>query len=83
MVMKTKILLFAGLRERFRNSEMELELPEGTPVREVFHRLCGDKEEAKKLVRCTLFAINQNYVKPETELKEGDELALIPPVAGG
>lgn len=81
--MKTKILLFAGLRERFRSSEMELEWPEGTQAQEVFHLLCRNKEEAQQFIRCTLFAINMNYVSPEAPLKEGDELALIPPVAGG
>lgn len=28
-------------------------------------------------------AVNQRYVEPETRLADGDEVALIPPVAGG
>ena len=28
-------------------------------------------------------AINQEYVKDDTELKDGDEIVLIPPVQGG
>ena len=79
--MTTRILLFAGLRERLNKSEVCLDLPEGTKVCETLPILFG--EEAKKLTRCTLFAINQNYVTPETELHEGDELSVIPPVSGG
>jgi molybdopterin converting factor small subunit len=29
------------------------------------------------------FAVNRQYVPAQTELHEGDELALIPPVSGG
>ncbi|OGQ05840.1 MAG: hypothetical protein A2W61_06645 [Deltaproteobacteria bacterium RIFCSPLOWO2_01_44_7] len=79
--MNTRILLFAGLRERLNKSEVQLDLPQGTKVCEILPILFG--EEAAKLTRCTLFAINQNYVTPETELHDGDELTLIPPVAGG
>ena len=28
-------------------------------------------------------AVNQHYVEPDTRLADGDEVALIPPVAGG
>lgn len=79
--MKTHVLLFAGLRERLNKSEVHLDLPQGTKVCEILPLLFG--EEATKLTRCTLFAINQNYVTPETELHNGDELTLIPPMAGG
>jgi molybdopterin converting factor small subunit len=30
-----------------------------------------------------MLAVNQEYVGPELRLREGDELALIPPVSGG
>jgi molybdopterin synthase catalytic subunit len=33
--------------------------------------------------RSLLFAVNQEYATPETELKENDELAVFPPVSGG
>ena len=29
------------------------------------------------------FAINREYVKPDAILRDGDELALLPPVSGG
>lgn len=79
--MKTSVLLFARLRERLNKAHVSLELPPGTKVSEVLPILFG--EEAAKLVKCTLFAVNQNYVTSEAQLHDGDELSLIPPVAGG
>lgn len=79
----TRILLFAGLRERLKKDEISLLLPEGTPARKVLRLLFKDGEEAGRIERSLLFAINQTYVEPEAILKDGDELALIPPVAGG
>jgi len=77
------VLLFAGLRERFRRSKMDIEVPPGATVAEVFGFIAHDPEEAKQLLRCTLCAVNQNHVSKDVVLSEGDELALIPPVAGG
>lgn len=82
-LIKTHVLLFAGLRDRLNRNEIDLKVPEGTKAKEILMMLLEDPVEADKLARCTLFAINQNYINPETPLKEGDELVLIPPVAGG
>lgn len=81
--MNTRVLLFAGLRERLQKEEVCLELPRGTKAVDVFHILFGNGDEAEKLIRCTLFAVNQTYVRSDAELQDGDELVLIPPVAGG
>lgn len=77
------VLLFAGLRERLRREEIVLVLPEGTPAKKVLKILFQDSEEVRRMERSLLFAVNESYVRPDCELKEGDELALIPPVAGG
>lgn len=81
--MKARVLLFATLRERFGRSEMVMELSRGTKALEILKILCGDADEAKKMSRSILFAINEEYVPAQTEIQEGDEVALIPPVAGG
>ncbi len=81
--MKAHILLFASLRERFKKDHIDMEVPHGTRAWEILKILCGNSDEARKLARSTMFAINEEYVSPETEISDGDELALIPPVAGG
>ena len=81
--MRVRILLFAHLRERFGKNEMTMELSRGAKAFEILKILCRDEGEAKKMARSLLFAINEKYATPETEIQEGDEVALIPPVAGG
>jgi molybdopterin synthase catalytic subunit/molybdopterin converting factor small subunit len=72
------IKLFAGLRERAGWSERELELPNGARIADVWREL-----ELGAQPRGLLYALNKGYADKSTELGEGDELALIPPVSGG
>jgi molybdopterin synthase catalytic subunit/molybdopterin converting factor small subunit len=72
------IRLFAGLRERAGSGARELELAEGARVADVWSAL-GLGDEPAGL----LYAVNKRYAEPRSELSEGDEVALIPPVSGG
>lgn len=81
--MKISVLLFAGLRERFGKSRLEMECPPGTTVRGVLEKLCGGGPDTPRLFKSTLFAVNEEHVCAETAVSEGDTVALIPPVAGG
>lgn len=60
-----------------------MEVPAKARPLEVLELLLKNKEESSNILRATLVAINQNYAPRDTPLQEGDELALIPPVAGG
>ena len=81
--MRISVKLFAVLRERAGTGELTLDLPEGATVESatssLVHRLPAIASYAPR-VAC---AVNQEYVRAETRLKDGDELALIPPVSGG
>lgn len=82
-MIKIQLLLFAGLKERFRQGEMVLEVPRGTTARQVVEQLCQNQTESSRLLASIACAVNQVYVKPDVVLHDRDELALIPPVAGG
>jgi len=71
-----KVRLFAGLRERAGFSERELEGVER--VADVWPAL-GLGEEPAGL----LYAVNRSYADRESELSDGDEVGIIPPVSGG
>ena len=77
--MKVKVLLFAGLREKAGQSEVLLDLPAGSSLSAIRKNLNLEITTWSSLA----FAVNETYVPSETFLKEGDEVALIPPVAGG
>jgi molybdopterin synthase catalytic subunit/molybdopterin converting factor small subunit len=76
--MVVTIRLFAMLRERAGAGQIELDLPEGARVRDALDRL-DDLAGGLPLV----MAINRDYADADSELRAGDELALIPPVSGG
>jgi molybdopterin synthase catalytic subunit/molybdopterin converting factor small subunit len=75
---KITVRLFAGLRELAGTGRQELELPEPASVDDVLPALELGPEPAG-----LLYAVNRAYADRETELSEGDEVALIPPVSGG
>ena len=81
--MKVKVKYFALCREILGRSEEILELPEGARVKEILQRLEEEKPEISGLYETMRIAVNYEYVPEHTELHEGDEVALIPPVAGG
>ncbi|HET6872937.1 MAG TPA: MoaD/ThiS family protein [Sporolactobacillaceae bacterium] len=74
------ILLFAGLKDRVGKDKLTWDrLP--IRVKDLRHELA----EIKGLERMdqVMIAVNETYVKEDTEIKPGDVVALIPPVSGG
>ncbi|HWW62490.1 MAG TPA: molybdopterin converting factor subunit 1 [Thermoanaerobaculia bacterium] len=81
--MRVRLLYFAVLRDIMGTAEAELTLPEGTRPREVWERMRVEHPELADYTQPPLTAINESYASPDAVLREGDELAFIPPVAGG
>ena len=82
-VINIRVLLFASLRDLFKKSELELSVEQGTTLQGLRDKAFADidrKEERWKSLFC---AVDQNYATLDTELKDGDEVAFLPPVAGG
>ena len=82
-----KILYFAWLRARIGHAEEDLDLP--PQVRDVAGLLSwlqgrgGNYAEALHNPAVVRVAVNQDYVGPGHPVKEGDEVAIFPPVTGG
>jgi molybdopterin converting factor subunit 1 len=81
--MKVTVLLFASLKDAAKTSQIELDLPEGAKVETAIEVLATRFPEIKQWLPHTRLAVAQEYTDKNTVLKEGDELALIPPVSGG
>lgn len=75
--------LFAAYQEAYQVPEMQLELPVDATVGMVRDRLITEHPELAKWRDLTRFGVNLQFVEPETLLKNGDEVVLIPPVSGG
>lgn len=80
--MRVRVRFFASYAEVFGRDEMALELRAGSTVADCVAALRADPLAAR-LPPSPLVAVNQRYARPETPLADGDEVALIPPVAGG
>jgi molybdopterin converting factor subunit 1 len=81
--MTITVRLFAVLRDRIGVGNVSLDLPPGTTALAASRQLETRFPSIGPYLPKIAFAINQHYVSPATELHEGDELALIPPVSGG
>ena len=74
--MVVTVRLFAGLRERAGSDRVQVELPDGALVAD----LLAAMEVAP---RSCVVAINREYADAAAPVREGDEVALVPPVSGG
>lgn len=81
--MRIHVKLFAVLREAAGTSEQTLELTEGATVAIVGERLAAMHPALSRHLPRVAFAVNRTYAPLETRLRDGDEVALIPPVSGG
>jgi sulfur-carrier protein len=82
-----KLIYFAWLRARIGCAEEEIDLPPG--VKDVAGLLDWLRSrgngyaEAVRDLSVVRVAVNQNYVGLEHPVREGDEIAVFPPVTGG
>ncbi len=81
--MTVRLKFFSTLKKHFPEGEREIELNAPKTAREVFLDLFESRETAERYLPFTRFAVNCEYVPPETLVNEDDELAFIPPVSGG
>lgn len=78
-----KVCFFAGAREQVGIDHTQLQLATGSGTPAFVDALVGRYPQLSTLLpRCAL-AINGDYVRSETLLATGDEVAVLPPMSGG
>ncbi len=75
--------LFARYREAVGRERVEIEVPEGATVDNVWSALAGAHPVLTRYRPHTLFAIGNEYVDATRAVQPGEELACFPPVSGG
>ena len=81
--MRVRVRLFARQREIAKASRVDLELPDGATIDQAWTALVGTLSELASGRPYVRFARNGAYADADEPLADGDELACIPPVAGG
>jgi molybdopterin converting factor subunit 1 len=78
-----RVRLFALLREKAGTGEADLSLPDGATVGAAAEAVAARFPAVRDAASRAMYAVNQEYATAATVLRDGDELALIPPVSGG
>ena len=83
MIVRLQVLLFATLKDRVGKSRLSLELPDTTTVADAKIALARDFPAAARNIETAIAAVNEEFSQPDATLRDGDTLALFPPVSGG
>lgn len=81
--MKIEVRYFASVRERVRRQGEAVEVADGATVAELWAEICRAHPALADVGASMSFAVNQEYAERSQRLRDGDEVAVIPPVSGG
>lgn len=82
MSMRVRVLFFASYRDAIGTHQLELELDEGSTVADLVAAV-REGHGGVRFPEKPPVAVNQEYSAYYAVLRDGDEVAFIPPVAGG
>ena len=81
--MRVTVLFFGVLKEMLASESQTLDLPQGATVDAVLGHFRELMPLQPKLWSTLAVAVNQSYARGSCLLRDGDEVALLPPVSGG
>jgi len=82
-VVKVTIAYFARARECAGTAEEELELAAPVSLQQLFSRVMSIHPKLAEIKQMLSPLVNGKWMPEETELQDGDRVALLPPVGGG
>ncbi|HEY6064934.1 MAG TPA: MoaD/ThiS family protein [Thermoanaerobaculia bacterium] len=81
--MQVRVLYFASFRDAAGRAEEDRQVPDGTRVRDLWEILSREVPAFGRLPLMPPAAVNRLTQPGHVVLEEGDEVAYLPPVAGG
>jgi MoaE-MoaD fusion protein len=81
--MRINLLLFASYRDLTGVSELSVDVRDGASAGDALRELRQRDTRFAGLPDRPVVAVNREYAELHAPLSDGDELALLPPVAGG
>ena len=81
--MKITVLLFASLKDIAGKGRLEIEIDGKCSVENLSKKLYQLYPKVEAFDNSVRIALNQEFVEDDIELKDGDEVAYLPPVSGG
>jgi molybdopterin synthase catalytic subunit len=80
---RVRVLLFASYADLASRDEVELRIRSPATVADVIARVRSDVPGAHRLPERPLAAVNQVHGRLTDPVSDNDEVALLPPMAGG
>jgi molybdopterin synthase sulfur carrier subunit len=80
---KIEVLYFAQVREAMGTESEMLDVDDGATVDDVVAVLRSRTQWASIAALPLSYAVNEEIVRPDKSVRDGDRLALLPPVSGG
>lgn len=81
--MNVEVLLFAVAREKAGADRIELELPTGSTVADLWKELGIRHPALASVLASCRAAVDESFATAKTPLADGATVAVLPPVSGG
>ena len=81
--MRVTVRLFARLRDIAGAAELSREVSPGATIGTVWRQLVGEFPDFARYERTISSAVNADYARMDQVVRDGDEVAFLPPVSGG
>lgn len=81
--MRVTVRLFARLRDIAGAAEITREVPDGSTIGTVWRHLLTEFPDLATYERSISSALNADYARMGDMVRDGDEVAFLPPVSGG
>lgn len=82
-IVRVKVLFFGMLKDIVGRSEDQIELADNSRLDAVFTRYARQFPRLTDLESSIVLACNQEFCDRSAAIREGDEIAFLPPVSGG
>ena len=83
MTMQVRVLFFGVLKDLVGKRNEFIVLAPNATVGDLLSQLENRTPRLKAVLSSVAMSVNEEYAGPEVILKQGDEIALLPPVSGG
>jgi sulfur-carrier protein len=80
---RVTVRLFARLRDIAGAAELSRDVGAGATIGSVWRELVQEFPELARYERSISTAVNADYARMDQAVRDGDEVAFLPPVSGG
>ena len=81
--MTVRVRFFGNLTEHFADETETMLVATGSTPRDLRRAMVERRPAAASALEVAMMAVNQEYTEGDDALRDGDELAFLPPVSGG